>query len=59
MRLKNAFPTTVQNIELNQGSGEVQKLSVTMTYEDFEPEGALTSLVSGVKSSVRGLTKLI
>jgi len=59
VRLKNAFPTTVQNIELNQGSGEVQKLSVTMTYEDFEPEGALTSLVSGVKSSVRGLTKLI
>lgn len=60
VKLLNAFPVTVNSIDLNNAStNETQKLSVTMTYEDFVPEGALSSAVSGIKNTIRGLTKLI
>ena len=60
VKLKNAYPVTVNSVDLNNESSDTtQKLSVTMTFEDFEPEGALSSVVSSVKSGIGGLTRLI
>jgi len=36
VKLINAFPISVQAVELNSSEGEVQKLTVEFTYEDFE-----------------------
>lgn len=36
VKLINAFPITVQAIDLNSSEGETQKITVTFTYEDFE-----------------------
>jgi hypothetical protein len=36
IKLMNAFPISVQAIELNSSEGETQKVTVTFTYEDFE-----------------------
>jgi hypothetical protein len=60
VKLKNAFPVTVQSIDLNNTSADTtQKLSVTFTYEDFEPEGAISSALSGIKNAVGGINRLI
>jgi hypothetical protein len=60
VKLKNAYPVTVNSVDLNNESSDTtQKLSVTMTFEDFETEGALSSVVSSVKNSIGGLTRLI
>jgi len=36
IKLINAFPVSVQALELNSSEGEIQKLTVEFTYEDFE-----------------------
>ena len=36
VKLINAFPISVQGLELNSSDGEIQKLTVEFTYEDFE-----------------------
>lgn len=36
VKLINAFPISVQGLELNSSEGEIQKLTVEFTYEDFE-----------------------
>jgi len=36
IKLINAFPISVQAIELDSSDGEVQKVTVDFTYEDFE-----------------------
>jgi len=36
VKLINAFPVSVQALELNSSEGEIQKLTVEFTYEDFE-----------------------
>lgn len=60
VKLKNAFPVTIQSIDLNNTSADTtQKLSVTFTYEDFEPEGAISSALSGIKNAVGGINRLI
>ena len=60
VKLKNAYPVTVNSVDLNNESSDTtQKLSVTMTFEDFETEGALSSVVSSVRNSIGGLTRLI
>lgn len=60
IKLKNAYPIGVQSIELsNTGENSIQKLSVTMTYEDFEPEGGLSSALSGIKNAIGGITRLL
>jgi len=55
VKLKNAFPVTVNTIELTNTSTETQKLSVTMTYEDYETEGSLASSIGGVKNIIGGV----
>jgi len=60
IKLKNAYPISVSSIELsNTGENSIQKLSVTMTYEDFEPEGGLSSALSGIKNAIGGITRLL
>lgn len=59
IKLKNAFPVTINTLELNNASGDTQKVSITITYDDYEPEGAITSALSGVKNIIGGVTKLI
>lgn len=60
VKLLNAFPVTVNSIDLNNTSADTtQKLSVTFTFEDFEAEGALSSAVSGFKNSIGGITRII
>jgi len=60
VKLKNAFPVTVNTIELNNSSTETQKLNVTLTYEDYETEGSIASSIGGVKNVIGGvLNRLI
>jgi hypothetical protein len=60
VKLKNAFPVTVNTIELNNASAETQKLNVTLTYEDYETEGSIASSIGGVKNVIGGvLNRLI
>jgi hypothetical protein len=60
IKLKNAFPVTVNTIELNNSSSGTQKLNVTLTYEDYETEGSIASSIGGVKNVIGGvLNRLI
>ena len=47
VRLENAFPTTVAGITLdNNSESAVQKMSVTFSYDNYVPEGPLSSTLS-------------
>ena len=60
VKLKNAYPVTVNSIDVsNEGENTFQKITVTMAYDDFEPEGAITSLLSSVTESLGGLDKTL
>lgn len=60
VKLIGAYPTGVNSIELSNGSSDAtHSLSVTMVYDRFEVEGAITSLASGVKNKLGALRKLI
>lgn len=60
MRLENAFPVSQSSIELNQTSADsLQKLTVSFTYENMKPEGAITSVLSGVGTTIGGFTRII
>jgi hypothetical protein len=53
VKLRNAFPTGVNSITLDNNSvDQTQKLSVTFKYEDFETQGGIKSLISGVRNQV-------
>lgn len=59
IKLKNAYPITFSSITLdNNAENTIQKFSVTMTYENFEEEGAVASAVSSVKTAIGGIKKL-
>lgn len=60
VRLINAYPIAIQSVELNQTSeSTLQKQTVTFTFEDFKPEGAITSAISGIGTSIGGFTRII
>jgi hypothetical protein len=60
VKLRNAFPTTLQTVELNNSATDTtQKLSITMAYDDYEPEGAISSVLSGIKEVVGGIRRII
>lgn len=45
--LKNAFPTSITSYELtNSGENQTQKLSITLSYEDWSEEGFVESVLS-------------
>ena len=47
VKLRNAFPIGVNDITLDNNSNDsVQKLTVTMSYEDVTPEGSLKSAIT-------------
>lgn len=49
VRLENAFPTTVTSVQYDSNSeNTINKLSVTLSYDNYVPEGALQSLGSTV-----------
>jgi hypothetical protein len=52
VKLKNAFPITMGGIELNNSGTETSKLSITFTYEDFEPTGGISSTFGGIKDAI-------
>ena len=52
VRLENAFPTTVAAIELdNSSENTIQELSVTFSYDKYEPEGPVSSTLSALRSA--------
>ena len=59
VKLRNAFPVSIQGIELSNASSDTtQKLTVTIAYDDYAEEGALTSALSGAKNVFGSLTNL-
>ena len=50
IKLRNAFPTNVSAIAFDNANDAPQKLSVTMTYEDINGEGALSSVLTKTTS---------
>ncbi|HIJ51413.1 MAG TPA: hypothetical protein HPP54_10265 [Nitrospinae bacterium] len=61
VKLIDAFPTEITAVALdNRSADELTKLSVTVSYTEFKPEGAIASLLGGVKSQITGsLRRLI
>ncbi len=59
VRLENAFPTTVSSVVLDNNSENTpQKLSVTLSFDNYVPEGPLSSTGSAIREAVRGITNL-
>jgi hypothetical protein len=53
VKLQNAFPTTVSSIELdNSSENTVQELTVTLSYDNFIPEGPLSTTGSAIQSAL-------
>ena len=61
IKLINAFPTTVSAIVLdNNAADQTQRLTVTLAYEDYVTQGALETMIGGIRNQVTGsLTRLI
>lgn len=56
VRLEKAFPTTVAGITLdNNSESAVQKMTVTFSYDNYVPEGPLSSTLSGFRSAIEGI----
>jgi len=59
IRLKNAYPVTTNAISLdNNAENTPQKVAVTLTYEDFEEEGAVTSALGSLGSVIDVITNI-
>lgn len=53
VRLEKAFPTTVTGITLdNNSESAVQKINVTFSYDNYVPEGPLSSTMSAFRSAL-------
>ena len=53
VKLLNAYPTNVTAVTLdNAATDQINKLSVTFTYEDYTPEGSLSSTFSGLSEKL-------
>jgi hypothetical protein len=60
VKLRNAYPITVNSMNLdNTAENSPQKLTVTVTFEDFAEEGAIDSIISSVKTGIGGITKFL
>jgi len=50
VKLINAYPTAINSIALdNTANDATQKVSITMTYENYVQEGSVSSMISGAK----------
>jgi hypothetical protein len=60
IRLKGAYPVSVNNITLDVNDGGTCKLSVNFTFDDQEDESAQQSTFSAISNTITGfLTRLI
>lgn len=51
--LENAFPTTMNEISLsNENTDAIQKLSVSFSYDRYEPQGPLSSTASAIRNAL-------
>ena len=56
VKLENAFPITMNSIQLDSNSeNTVQKLNVTLSYENYIPEDIFDTAISGVETLASGL----
>ena len=56
VKLEGAFPVTVNAINLDSGAeNTVQKISVTMSYENYVPEDTFDSIKSAITSGAGAL----
>jgi hypothetical protein len=56
VKLEDAFPVTVSSVVLdNTAENTAQKLSVTLSYSNYTPEGPISSTGSAIRSAVSGL----
>tara|TARA_Y100000114_G_scaffold151682_1_gene168792 strand:- start:185 stop:850 length:666 start_codon:yes stop_codon:yes gene_type:complete len=56
VKLENAFPITMNSIQLDSNSeNTVQKLNVTLSYENYIPEDIFDTAVSSVETLASGL----
>lgn len=56
VKLIKAFPTTVTAVEFDSSSDAFGELNVTLSYDRFETEGAISSALSGVGTALDLLT---
>lgn len=55
VKLINAYPTSVQSVPLSHASTDtIQKLTVTMTYEDIADKDGISSTLTGIKNMIGG-----
>jgi hypothetical protein len=58
--LKNAFPTTITGYELtNAGENATQKMSITLSYDDWSEEGFVESVLSKGKVLLGSASKTL
>ncbi len=59
VRLLDAFPVSVNSVELSNASSETIKIDVVMTYDTFNVEGAIKSIINSTKDKLNVFKKLI
>lgn len=60
VKLINAFPTAVNSVELSNDSTDAKhSLSVTFSYDNFEVEGAIKSIINSVSEKLNVFRRLI
>lgn len=60
VRLKDAYPTSVNSIELsNESTDAIQAVRISMTYDRFEVEGAIKSIINSTRSKLGAFRRLI
>jgi hypothetical protein len=60
VKLINAFPTTVNSIDLSNDSSDTKhSVSVTFSYDNFEVEGAIKSIINSVSEKLNVFRRLI
>lgn len=60
VKLKDAFPISVNSISLDNNNDDTIKVQVAFTYKDFKEVGPITGTIEGISNVVSGLlTKLI
>ena len=59
VKLLGAFPISFDRTILSNNLTETQTFSATMTYDDYVPEGALQSALTGVATNLQPITRFL
>jgi hypothetical protein len=58
--LRNAFPVTISSYDLsNSGENQTQRMSITVSYEDWNQEGWIESILSKGNVLLGSVTKTL